>query len=284
MKNTFNLIKLFTVCLVLVIFSSCEKHDFFDDNLIVGETGPQAYWELTSATVTAGAVGGFEAQYYSTVSEPDHSELWYNIVETLDKSVSCPWVTTFAYSYTSTTTEEKRVLQKVEEYPHSLAVWSDSLRAYTLTGEFPVSGTLSSFQWYKPSQFDSTRMETYFGEDFMRHFKDSLYGLMEFADFQKMYLGMELLEDFSQYTDSTEDKNSGEYVYHFPLDSQGNTPVPAEIKEIYDGIPFDKLIENTSNSVYEVEYKRSYTLEAVLRVYDIRGVYGLTVKKEIEIN
>ncbi|MGC3978127.1 MAG: hypothetical protein QM751_07800 [Paludibacteraceae bacterium] len=261
-----------------------KKHDFFDENVITGEVGPQAYWEVGSATTSAGSNVSFITQYYSTEADIDHSEVWYNITERIYKKVSCPWVTTFTYSVTSETTAEKRISQKIQEYSHSLAVWSDSLHAYTFKSSFPIRSTLSSFSWDKVTEFDSTKMNTYFGPTYMQHFKDSLYTLMKYADFKKMILGLNLLNDFKQYTDSTQDFNAGVdvFVYHFPKNTNGDTPVPAGVKTIYDAIPFDKLIEGTSN--YELEYKRTYSVDAIMRVYDTKGVYGTTTSKTININ
>lgn len=270
--------------IVLFVLISCERHDFLDENLITGEVGAQAYWEIESSAITAGSKMSFFAQYYTTEADIDHSEVWYNITETLEKNVSCPWVTTFTYSYSSTTSEEKRISQKIEEYPHSAAIWSDSLRAYTLKSNFPVSGTLSPFSWQKPEQFDESRMKSYFGDGFMQHFKDSLYTLMQYADFKNMFMGMGLLEDFKAYTDSTFDANSDSYIYHFPKDGAGETPVPGEIKNMFEGITFAQLIENSASGYYEVEYKRTYYLEAILRVYNVHGIYGTTTLKKIDIN
>jgi len=283
MKNILNRIVSFAIYgLMFTVLSSCEKHDFFDENAITGNVGPQAYWEVGSSTVSAGSNMPFVIQYYSTAADIDHSEVWYNITETQEKSVSCPWVTSFTYSYNSITSEEKRIAQKIQEYPHALAVWSDSLHAYTFTGEFPVSGTLKPFAWVKPEVFDSTKMNTYFGTGYMQHFKDSLYTLMKFADFKNMLLGMSLLDNFTQYTDSTFDINSNGYVYHFPKDINGNSPVPDAIHNLYNTIPFDRLIESPSG--YNVEFKRTYFLEARMRIYDTNNVYGTTVSKKIDIN
>jgi len=269
--------------LLLLAFASCvEKHDFFDENVITGEIGPQAYWEIGSSTVSAGSVSPFTVQYFSTVADIDHSEVWYSLTETQEKNVSCQWVTSFTYSVSSTKSELKRISQKIQEYPHSLAVWSDSLHAYTFTDNFPISSTLSPFSWVKPDQFDYEKMDTYFGAGFTTQFKDSLFNLMKYADFKNMMLGMGLLSDFKAYTDSTFDANSNSYVYHFPKDASGSAPVPADIKTLYDGITFDRLIEGSSG--YNVEFKRSYSLEAILRVYDKRGVYGTTTSKSIDIN
>jgi len=275
--------RVFFYGLMLTALSSCEKHDFFDENVITGNIGPQSYWELASSTVSAGSNMTFEIQYYTkSDAEIDRSEVWYNLTEIQEKSVSCPWVTTFSYSYNSIMTEEKRISQKIQEYPHSLAVWSDSLHAYTFTAVFPVSGTLKPFAWVKPEVFDSTRMNTYFGTGYMQQFKDSLYSLMKYADFKNMLLGMSLLENFNQYTDSTFDTNSNGYVYHFPKDLNGQTPVPDDIRNLYNGIAFERLIESPAG--YNVEFKRTYFLEARMRVYDTRKVYGLTVLKRIDIN
>lgn len=285
MNTLLNKIAAFAVSLLLLAaVSSCEKHDFFDEQLITGKVGPQAYWEVGSSTVSAGTNVPFDIQYYSTVSDIEYSEVWYSISETVSKSVSSPWVSTFTYAITSSSTEAKRISQKIQSYPHSLAVWSDSLHAYTFKGDFPVSGTLSPFQWVKPEEFDSNKMNDYFGAGFMQNFKDSLYTLMKFADFQKMMLGMGLVENFKAYTDSTFDANSNGYVYHFPKDAEGNTPVPAELKTMYDGIRFDQLIENPANNNYEVEYRRTYFIDAVMRVYDKQGIYGTTLWKKIDIN
>ena len=226
-------------------------------------------------------------QYYSTVSEIERSEVWYNIVEKQEKEVSCPWVTSFTYSVSSEKSEEKRISQKIEEYFHAeYAEWDSLLHAYTFDAAFPVSGTISPFEWV-PETFDSTRMVTYFGEDFMQHFKDSLEGLMQYADYKSMLLGMSLLDDFQQYTDSTQDLNAGDennkvWIYHFHKDAEENEIVPDEVTELYRSIAFDQLVEGATG--YNVSYKRSYLINAILRVYDIRGIYGLTVLKTIEIN
>jgi hypothetical protein len=272
-----------TDCLLLSGMTSCiEKHDFFDENTITGNVGPQAYWEVGSSTASAGSAIPFDAQYYSTIADIDHSEVWYNIVETQEKLVLCPWTVSFTYSVSSVKSEEKRISQKIQEYSHSLSVWSDSLHAYVFNDRFPVSGTLAPFSWSKPETFDYDKMNTYFGTGFMEQFKDSLRSLMKFVDYKNMMLGMGLLENFKQYTDSTFDANSAGWIYHFPKDANGNAPVPAEIADMYNGIAFDRLIEDASG--YNVEFKRTYLINAVLRVYDKRGVYGAAVSKFININ
>ena len=283
MKHTTFIMSIVAAALVL---TACAKHDFFDEDTITGKVGPEAYWEVGSAVVTAGSNMDFIAQYYSSVSQIDHSEVWYDVEETVDKTVTCPWTVTFTYTLTSNITEQKRVSQLIKEYKHAENMWSDSLHAYVLSDVFPVSGTLAAFDWKQPAQFDSAKMVQYFGDTYMADFKEAVHKKMQFADYRKMYIGMGKLEDFKQYTDSTEDKNQGEgvYVYHFPKNAQGEEVVPYAIDSIWETIGFAELIDNTANGYYDVEYKRSYALNALMRVYDVRGIYGRTVSKHIDIN
>lgn len=272
--------------IMFIALSACEKHDYIDENVITGEVGPQAYWEVGSSTVSAGSSVPFKMQYYTTKSDVVHSEVWYNLTEKIETSVSSPWVTTFTYSFSKTTTDEKRINQKIKEFPHSLAIWSDSLHAYTIESNFPISGTLGTYSWVKPEVFDSTKMDAYFGVGYMKHFKDSLYTQMKYADFKKMLLGLAIDfggdDDFKHYTDSTFDTNSNGYVYHFPKNEEGKSPVPDKIKSLYDKLTFAQLIQGASG--YNVEYKRSYSIKAIMRVYDAKGTYGTTVAKDIDIN
>lgn len=268
--------------------ASCAKHDFFDETTITGEVGPEAYWEIGSAAVPAGGNMEFTVQYYSSVSTIDHSEVWYDIEETIDQTVTCPWTSTFTYSLSSNVTAQKRVSQMIKEYPHLQEYWSDSLHAFSFASTFPVSGTLSPFSWSHPEEFDSTKMITYFGDTYMQDFKDAVHSRMKFADYRKMYIGMGLMDDFTLYTDSTLDPNQGVdvYVYHFPQDAQGNTLqwVTDSMDLYWNKITFKMLVENSANGYYDVDYNRTYSINALLRVYDVRGVYSTTQSKEIAIN
>jgi len=278
--------KIFLLSALALLAVSCAKNDFFDKDLITGEVGPEAYWEVASAAVTAGQQMEFTAQYYSTVSTIDHSEVWYDIVETIDQTVTCQRTATFTYSLSSNVTSQKRISQLVQKYAHSEEYWSDSLHAYSYTDGFPVSGTLAPFRWSKPTVFDSTKMVTYFGEGYMQTFKDNVHAKMKFKDYRMMYLGLGILDDFTQYTDSTLDPNAGVgvYKYHFPLDAEGNEVVPAAVDSIWETITFEQLVNNTTEGYYDVDYSRTYSINAILRVYDVRGVYGRTVSKPIVIN
>ncbi|MBO7545960.1 MAG: hypothetical protein J6T19_04560 [Paludibacteraceae bacterium] len=281
--------KLFILAVALLGLTACDKHDFFDDLLITGEIGPQAYWEIESSVVSAGGEMGFTAQYYTSLSDVgfDRSEVWYNLTEKQEKNVSCPWVSTFTYAINSTVSEEKRVSQKIATYPHdTYAQWSDSLHAFTFSSTFPISGTLSPFSWIKPTVLEEDKVVAYFGDGFMEHFKDSLYKMMKYADFTYMYKGLGILDDFTAYTDTSFDANTNSYIPHFKWNADStDTPVPEKIKELYnDSISFADLIYNTSEGAYAVEYKRSYNIRALMRVYDSSGVYGQTIAKDIDVN
>lgn len=269
---------------MLVMLAACTENDPINDDVIIGEMAPQLYWDVLSSTVTAGNNVPFTVQYYTTAETPiSHLELWYNVVQEESKMVVCPWVETFSYSYTSTVREEKRISQRISEYPTSEDYWSDSLSAYKFNAQFPTSNTLNSISWMTPSSFDSTLMVTYFGAGFMQHFKDSLYGLMQFADFKRMYTGMALLDDFKPYTDSTYNDNSGQWDYHFP-EINGQYPVPDTLQTIYNNIAFADLIFNASTGNYDVEFRRYFTLNAILKALDMKGIAGLGASKEITLN
>ena len=274
-----------SILAIATIFTACDINDTMDEVVLVGNMAPHVYWEVGSSTVTAGSNVPFTVQYYTTGTEAiDKLEVWYNLVEDESKTVSCPWTSSFTYSVVSNKSAQKRISQKVSQYPHVSTNWSDSLRAYSFKTTFPTSNTLSATSWVKPSSFDSDKMNAFFGKTYMTQFKDSLYKLMKVTDFQKMYLGLNLVENFKIYMDSTKNDNSGGWTYHFPKDAQGNTPVPQAIADIYKNIPFSDLILNKSTNTYDVEYVRSYKINALIKVYDIKGVTGISLNSEISLN
>jgi hypothetical protein len=84
--------------------------------------------------------------------------------------------------------------------------------------------------------------------------------------------------------DSTKNDNTGGYTYHFPKDAQGNTPVPQAIIDIYTNIPFQDLIFNKTTNVYDVEFVRSYRINAFMKAYDKKGTIGVSLNSEIALN
>ena len=284
MKKTFNI---FALAALVVAFASCEMHDFIDKNTITGYVGPEAYWEIESSAVRAGGQMGFTTQYYSVAEMIDHSEVWYSLSQTVDKVVTCSWLT---YSETSSIKTKQRELQHISDYPHLEEFWSDSLHAYTFTSNFPVSGTLSPISWVQPAEFDEYRMVNYFGEDYMKNFKAAVKEKMTFSVYRDNYVKLGFMEDFKQYTDSSYDWNvspdsSVAKYYHFPLDAEGNVQawVMDSMNYYWDMVTFEQLVLNAEGN-YDVSYKRNYSLDAELHVVDVKGTYSKTISKEIVIN
>lgn len=267
------------------LFTACETHDTLDDAVIVGKMAPHVYWEVGSSNVKAGTNVPFNVQYYTTSdASVDRLEVWYSLTEEETKSAVCPWTQTFNFSMVSSKLTDRRIMQKISIYPHNEGYWNDSLRAYTFSAEFPTSNTLSGISWIKPTQYDNDRMVSYFGSGFAQQFKDSLYKLMKVTDFQKMYSGLNLVENFRIYVDSTFNLNSGGWVYHFPKDNEGNTPVPQVIQDIYKNIPFQDLILNNATNQYEIEYSRTYSLKSQIRAIDSKGISGLSTDFTLILN
>lgn len=274
-----------SILAVAIFFTACDINDTLNNDVLVGKMAPHVYWEVGSSTVTAGSNVPFTVQYYTTGTEQiDHLEVWYNLLEDEAKTVSCPWTTSFVYSVVSTKSAQKRISQKITEYPHVATNWSDSLRAYSFKATFPTSNTLATTSWVKPSSFENEKMLAYFGQPFMTQFKDSLFKLMKVTDFQKMYLGLNLVDNFKIYLDSTKNDYTGGWTYHFPKNAQGETPVPQKIIDIYQTIPFSDLIFNKSTNAYDVEYVRSYKINALLKAFDAKGTMGISLSSEISLN
>ncbi len=280
---------IFVLASVLLACTACDKHDFIDDLVITGDVGPQPYWVVESSVVTAGADVPFTAQYYTSVKgvSIDRSEVWYNVTENIEQVVNCPLTQTFTYSVSKVTASEKRIAQKIKTFVHNdVAVWNDSIHAYYFEGTFPVSSTLAAFKWDKPAHYDDENFRMYFGNDYQQQFKDSLYNLLKYEDFRNIILSTQVRESFQEFSDSTFDVNTNSWVRHFKWNADStDTPIPEKVTELYqDSISFDQLIFNAGENCYDLTYKRTYQIRALLRVYDDREVYGTTVAKDIEIN
>ncbi len=234
--------------LALVAFSlaACDKHDPFDDILITGEVGPQAYWTIESSMVSAGSEMGFTAQYYTSLKNEgvtiDSSSVWYNITETVEKSVSCPYVT---FSISALTTEEKRVMQFIKGFPHLEEYYSDSLSAYTFTSSFPVSGTLAPLTWVNPTIYSQDNMDSYFGEGFGKVFKDSLKQSLTYTTYESLLstCGLGYIPEYNAdpeafkfptywatYKDRVWDQNTSSWVPNFV----GNKDSVSQTDVLYD--------------------------------------------------
>lgn len=310
-------IKILTiVAIALVVFASCDRHDMIDELVQVGPVTPQVYWELASSTTKAGNDVGFKAQYYTSKQDVtiDTLQVWYNVVRSETYQVTSPLLATFSYTMSRSIEEEVRVSQYIAGYSHKEEYWNNTLRAYTFTDVFPTSYTLASVAVSEPESFaytDSVTFVNNFGANFAKEFKDSLFVKMQYADYFKMFgpSGLNVLEDFSAYKDSTYDANSDSYIAHFTLDTltaaeyEAKTParnwhkyattesgdvvieiVPTDLIILFDETTIDELLFNKAKQYYELQFSRAYYIEANLRCIDSNGAIGTALETKIELN
>ena len=305
-------IKLLTIAIVTLAFLvSCDKHDGMDDSVIVGPMAPQVYWELGSSTAKAGGDVDFKVQYYTSNEEAqiDHLEVWYNVVITETRQVSCPLLSTFSYTISKTIEEEIRIAQLISSHEHKEEYWNDTHLAYVIEDGFPTSSTLNSVSWVEPDTYDDKKMKTYFGENFTQQFKDSLFYLMSYQDFNTMMSSLALVEDFTIYEYQTYDANSDSYISHFKLDTissidfenkeparnwhkYGETEdgriiletIPDDMISIYDGLTMEQLLFNSGKNIYDIQFNRAYYINANIRCIDDKGAVGLATETKVELN
>lgn len=245
MKTKFQIL---TLGLLMLGFASCEKHDFFDEDTITGKVGPETYWTVESSAVKAGESMGFTAQYYSSVTGIDHSEVWYDLHMKEDKLISCALIKAISYSVGSNVTEQQRVLQTIQSYAHSEDYWvgkdvnnvlsenpNARVNAYVLKDAFPVSGTLAMVSWVQPKDTVgfAKNLNAYFGADVPTTFKAGLTEKLNngdernYAAYMQAFQGLGLMTDSTTanqrdtmpylewITDSTFDANSASWKKHF---------------------------------------------------------------------
>lgn len=274
MKTKFQII---AFALLVLGFASCEKHDFFDEDNITGQVGPETYWTIESSAVKAGESMGFTAQYYSSVTGIDHSEVWYDLYMKEEKSVSCALIKSVSYSIASSVAEQQRVLQTIQSYPHSEDLWvgkdvnhvltddsTASINAYVLKDAFPVSGTLAMVSWVQPKDTVgfTKNLNAYFGADLPTTFKDGLTAKLNngdernYAAYAEAFKTLGLLSDtvtsnnrdtmlyIDWATDSTFDVNSAKWQKHFK-----------QYDSIFSTTDFIETIESI-DTIWNTKYNR----------------------------
>lgn len=277
---------------VLGILTGCDKHDKLDDLVYVGKMAPQLQWTVTSTTINAGSSVPFTARYYTTAEAPiSHLEVWYNIVEVENKSVSAPFVTSFAYTVAGEKTVERRISQKISKYKHDEARWDAKERSYNFEDVFPTSTTLGKIS-FGAVDWDSAQVMTYFGDNFMQQFKDSLYNLIfvntkgnpdavdkVYGDLKTLYsqMGGDSKQFMKLYADSTYNPNTTMYDKHFK-----DHVIPHDIDSVYQSASFADLIYSSTGA--SINYSKQYKLNAELRCYDTNGTYGKSLPSEITLN
>lgn len=226
--------KLSLLAIGIVAFSSCEKHDPFDDKGTPGQLVPTTYWEVGSTAVKAGESFSFKGQYYTEHGQvPLRSEVWYSVEQADEVSASLK-LAGDKYSYTQTVafSEQMRSSQCAAEFDHSLAEWDGY--EFIITGNVPTSSTLAPVNWMPKgilADWDQVNYDRYFPENFADSFmtvvKENL--IKETGNFptalKNVYVGAEIISD-SLLTVINEDFLSGmEESKQFPMPTEkvGNT-------------------------------------------------------------
>lgn len=275
MKNKYIIPSLF----ITLLLGGCDKNDLFDKVATIGKQAPQVYWELTSSTANAGDSVFFRAQYYSVDIPVDYSQVWYNVMENITIGATCPLVTTFKYNVSYSTSEEVRQFSPVITYPHSESYWSSERKAYMIEHKFPTSSTLTAYDWKNVGTFDPEIYNKLFPDTFATSFRQNLYKQMQVDDFRKVFVTVYEMEEteFIQFVDSVYNDNSAGYDYFIKPD------LVASVKNKFDEIPFEDLLYNTTDKVYQIEYSKEYELKGRFQAIDKNGVIGVSETKTINL-
>lgn len=200
MKIMKNIVKFSVIALALCSLMACEKHDVFDDRLVyIGEFAPQLFWNVPSTVVSAGDSVAFTAQYYTTGKSPlSHLQVWYNVREKEEKSVTIPWISsTTTLNVSSNAVIERRISQAIEEYKHNEA-WKVEFDTssmgdttyfkpvYKFAASFPTSNTLGKVI-LAGEECDSANVIKYFGDDFMETTKQNVLAYLRSASSRNTY-------------------------------------------------------------------------------------------------
>ena len=281
MKNK-NILIIFAVLTFWV--SGCEKHDLINDWARIGQRTSHTYWEIPSSTVNAGNTVAFTAQFYNNEGVAiDHMEVWYDEEEHISMQATCPNVT-FVFTKSVDVSNIAHVFQEKATYEFQEEYWNADKRAYVVNDVFPTSNTLKTVEWKNVEEFDQERFNKLFPDTFATAFQRDLYVELEkkekYSDLRMLMLNLDMSnsEEFKSYTDSVFNDNKQEMEYW----------IKDEYKEVvkakYDAIPFEKLIYNISTLTYDLEYTKSYILNAAYKVFDKQGNVGVSEKKELTLN
>ncbi|MBO5271919.1 MAG: hypothetical protein J6B30_03755 [Muribaculaceae bacterium] len=202
--------KLGIMALGLIAFTSCEKNDPIGDHVIAGERVPTVYWEVGSTTAKAGESFSFKGTYYTEDGHtPAYSQVWWDVMRTDVLEVTAKLAgPSFSYKMTGGETDlVVRVNESSQKFDHSLAkldtvlvdtyyTYYDSvigkwivdesqivklpkpLTQYSITGQVPVSETLTPVNWNAPKVWEQKKFETYFPEGFADTFEKNVDSLI----------------------------------------------------------------------------------------------------------
>ncbi len=160
--------KLGIMALGIAAFTSCEKHDPFDDHMEPGQIVPTCYWEVGSTAVKAGEEFSFTGKYYAEDGNvPAESQVWYSVNQADEASATLKLCTGYSYTQTVAVTEEVRSPQMMASFDHSLAQWDGY--EFVIIGKVPTSSTLSAVNW-NPVVWDQDNFDRYFPDNFADSF------------------------------------------------------------------------------------------------------------------
>ncbi len=274
--------KIVLLLLSLSTFTACEINDPVDDWARVGQQVPHTIWELSSTKVKAGDSLAFKAQYYTNGEEIENMAVWYDLIENISFSATCP-IVSFNYSLSINTSVLSREDQKIIGYLHSEGYWDKDKKAYIFNGKFPASNTLRPVEWKDAADFDMKKYELLFPDTFATTFKKGLYEQVvkpeKISDYRTLLVTASnmTVEEFNACLDSTYNSNSKSY------DKFVKSEKVAALKSKFDAILFKDLIYKSSESKYQINYLKSYIVGATFRVLDKKKNQGVSEKFSIEI-
>lgn len=278
-----NIIKLVLLLFVLLSVTGCKENDPINDWARIGQQPPHVIWELKSKIVKAGDSLEFNAQYYTNGIAIDHTAIWYDLSELINMKASCPLVS-FSYSLSNDSKTQVREDQEIMSYVHSDKYWDKSKRAYTFSAKCPISNTLRPVEWKEVVMFDTNKYSQLFPSDFSENFKKGLFEQLEKKEHLSDYrvvlvtVGNMKVEEFDACLDSVYNQNSAKFDKFI---KESKMP---ELKAKYNAIPFKDLIYKSLDSKYQIQYVKSYVVNANFRAIDINKKQGTTEKFSIQIN
>lgn len=277
--KSINKILLLALCLMAI---ACEKHDKIDDLAMIGQRVPTAYWELKSDQIKYGQFANFTAQYYTDGPEIKELSVWHDVNEHIAYTVECPIVSTFKYSVNFESNKLIREFQKLHSYQHSETLWNDSTRSYLLKDKFKISYTLSPLSWHEVTVYDDDLFVNLFPDNFKQAFRDSITPKLQVLDYRKILTVSNprmSTKDFDSRIDSVINDNTGRYDYFFK-----DQKFEAEMKGLFNTIPFDSLTYDKANQVFKINYLREYFLNSKFAVMDEFNRLGYSESKQMRVN
>ncbi|MBO5054228.1 MAG: hypothetical protein J6C44_08380 [Muribaculaceae bacterium] len=160
--------------------TSCAKHDIIGEIAVPGQKVPTCYWEVGSTVCKAGESFTFQGKYTVDYegATPDHSIVWYRVnrEDAATASVALAGAT-MSYSKTYSANDTMRAYQPIVTFSHSLAQWVDG-HNWAVSGEVPVSRTLSPVTWKEIPTWDQEKFDSYYPAGFAQEFNDAVIDLL----------------------------------------------------------------------------------------------------------